>query len=324
MKSVKNYLFLIPLFFSMAIHGQAIEVSALIDSSEMLIGQQRRIRLEAIHPQSVTVHFPVVGQTDTLVPGVEILRISPLDTVVENGAKIKVSQEYLVTSFDTGRYVIPPFKFSTQTREFETGKVLLNVSTIEADFDNAQMTDIMDNYDPGFNWKRFFLYFSLLLILAGFAYIGYYIYQYIQRKKLQESGEFVEVDNRLPHEIALQELDEIKEQKVWKQGMTKQYYTGITDTLREYFVKRFQISAMEMTSAEIMDNLKYNNDAAPILDRMRQIFSTSDMVKFAKQEPTQEENEISIMNAYYIVNQTTVIPVDEPKEDKQEESVTDK
>ena len=324
MKLIKSILFFLPLFFSMEIGAQSIVVSAEIDSSEMLIGQQRRIHLEAVHPQSVSVHFPVVSQTDTLVPGVEILRISALDTTVESGARIKVTQEYLVTSFDTGRFVIPPFKFSTQTREFETDKVLLNVSTIEADFDKAQITDIQENYDPDFNWKRFFLYFSVLLILGGLGYIGYYVYQYIQKKKLQEAGAIVEVDNRLPHEIALQELDEIKEQKVWKQGMTKQYYTGITDTLREYFVKRFHISAMEMTSAEIMDNLKYNNDAAPILDRMRQIFSTSDMVKFAKQEPTQEENEISIMNAYYIVNQTTVIPVEEEKEEKTEDNVTEK
>lgn len=309
MKSIKKHILL---FFLSCIGGtiaaQTIDVSAKIDSSSMLIGEQRHIRLEVIQPQSAEVRFPIIGHTDTLVPGVEILAISNLDTIPADGVRLKISQDILITSFDTGKYVIPPFKFTTRTKEYECPRIYLQVSTIEADFEKAQITDIAENYDPGVNIKRIFLYLSILLILACLGYIGYILFNYYMRMKAIQTETEEKIDPRLPHEVALEELNEIKEEKVWKKGFTKQYYTNITDTLREYFVKRFNISAKEMTSAEIIDSLKYNSDASPILDNMKQIFSTSDMVKFAKQEPSQEENELSILNAYRIVNETILIP----------------
>ena len=312
MKTLKNGI-LFFLFFILSIatsHAQSIDVSATIDSSSMRIGEQRHIRLQVIQPQSAVVHFPIVSQSDTLVEGVEILAASKLDTTKVSGAIVKISQEILVTAFDSGRYVIPPFKFSSKIKEFETEKIFLDVATVNADFDHASITDINENYDPGFNWKRFFLYLSILLIITALAYIGYLAHTEYRRRKKEENETKPIEDNRLPHEIAIAELDVIKEEKVWKNGFTKQYYTSITDTLREYFIKRFNISAMEMTSSEIVDSLKYNSDAAPIMDKMKQIFTTSDMVKFAKQEPSQEENEMSILHAYQIVNETIVIPAE--------------
>ena len=44
-----------------------------------------------------------------------------------------------------------------------------------------------------------------------------------------------------------------------------------------------------------------------VLDKLRQIFSVSDMVKFAKVHPSDEENELSIVNALFVVNQTVVL-----------------
>ncbi len=322
MKRKKGYIILLILctIASFSAKGQSVAVKASIDSSAIRIGEQRHIKLEVLQPQNAVVHFPVINQTDTLVPGVEILAISKMDTTVENGTKLRITQDILVTSFDTGKYTIPPFKFITKVKELETEKLFLNVATIEADFEHAQVTDIAENYAPGVNWQRILLYLSILVILAALGYIGYILYKAFKRKE-EEVVEEVK-DNRLPHEVALEELDHIKEEKVWKQGFTKQYYTNITDTLRTYFVKRFKISAMEMTSAEILDMLRHNNDAAPILDNMKQIFYTSDMVKFAKQEPSQEENELSILNAYKIVNDTAQAPEPESQADgeKQEES----
>ena len=314
MNSIKRsiFLFICTLLAGSAM-GDAIGVTASISTSEMKIGEQCKIQLEITQPQSANVLFPIFAN-DTLIPGIEILNISKLDTT-SVGGDIKVSQEITITSFDSGKYVIPEFVFESKVKKYETEKLFLTVTTIEADFVHAQITDIQDNYKPGFNWKRFFLYLSILCILGGLGYIVYLVYQYFKRINELESENVVVEETRLPHEIALEELNVIKEEKVWKIGKTKQYYTSITDTLREYFVKRFKISAMEMTSSEIIESLQRNNDAAPVIDNMKQIFSTSDMVKFAKQEPTLEENELSILNAYRIINETIYIPpTTEPEE----------
>lgn len=313
MKRKKLYflLFIFSLLGCLNSFAQVVTVNATIDSSDIKIGEQRRIRLEMVQPQNMYVQFPIVSLTDTLVPGVEVISASKMDTIVETATSIKVYQDIIVTSFDTGKYVIPPFLFVTKLKKLNTEKLFLNVSTVEADFKSSEITDINENYDPGFNWVRLLLYLSIPVILLCLAFIGYTVYQFYKQKRLKEQEQVVKVDLRPPHEIALQELDEIQEQKIWKQGLTKQYYTNITDTLRGYFEKRFDISAKEMTSTEILDSLKYNSDTENVYNIMRQIFYTSDMVKFAKQEPTQEENELSILNAYRIVNETKKNPTTE-------------
>ncbi|MCQ2210758.1 MAG: hypothetical protein MJZ34_10740 [Paludibacteraceae bacterium] len=308
MKSIKRSVFLfIFTILGFSAMSEAIDVNATLTPKEIKIGEQSCIHFEITQPQSASIIFPNFFN-DTLVPGIEIIHVSKLDTTKGDNGDIKISQDIIITSFDSGSYTIPAFKFEAKVKIYETEKLFLNVNTIEADFVHSQITDIEDNYEPGINWKRIFLYLSIFVILAGLGFIGYTIYQYFKRIKETTDNDIKEIDSRLPHEIALEELDVIKEEKVWKQGQTKQYYTSITDTLRQYFEKRFNIAAMEMTSSEIIESLKRNNDASPVVDNMEQIFSTSDMVKFAKQEPTLEENELSIFNAYRIINETIYIP----------------
>ena len=88
-----------------------------------------------------------------------------------------------------------------------------------------------------------------------------------------------------PHEQAIKELDEIKQQKLWQQGRSKEYYTLITDTLRKYIEERFGINAMEMTSGEILELIRKNSEAQSVYDNLRQILQLADFVKFAKMNP---------------------------------------
>lgn len=78
----------------------------------------------------------------------------------------------------------------------------------------------------------------------------------------------------------------------------------ITDTLRKYIEERFGIAAMEMTSGEILDRIRKEQDADSVSDSLTQILRLADFVKFAKMHPLPDENELSLMNAYLFVNQT--------------------
>ena len=114
-------------------------------------------------------------------------------------------------------------------------------------------------------------------------------------------------------EQAIKELDEIKQQKLWQQGRSKEYYTLITDTLRKYIEERFGINAMEMTSGEILELIRKNSEAQSVYDNLRQILQLADFVKFAKMNPLPDENDLSMMNAYLFVNQTKVEEMQEPE-----------
>ena len=112
----------------------------------------------------------------------------------------------------------------------------------------------------------------------------------------------------------MKELDEIKQQKLWQQGRNKEYYTLITDTLRRYIVDRFGINAMEMTSGEILDIIRKQQEANSVYESLKQIMQLSDFVKFAKMNPLPDENDLSLMNAYLFINQTKVEEIPAPGE----------
>lgn len=300
-------------------YSQAIKVSAALDSSIMKIGEQRKIALEVKQPNSAVVYFPTINGNDTLAQGIEILKITPPDTLKSNNG-LTIKQEYFITSFDTGRYELPPFVFKSKTQSYTTEQLYLDVITYDEDLTNAQLTGMAENYDPPFNWVRFLLYLSIVLGVIGLGALIYYIYKVVQEMKNNQIEEEIVVDNRLPHEIALEELEKIKSDKLWQKGEVKVYYTVLTDTLRDYFTRRFNIPAMEMTSSEIIRSLKYEHDAVDAIERVREIFDISDMVKFAKMEPSQEDNEISIVNAFFIVNKTKKEEVALPEVEQPEET----
>jgi heterodisulfide reductase subunit C len=120
----------------------------------------------------------------------------------------------------------------------------------------------------------------------------------------------------------MKRLHEIREEKIWQRGLDKLYYTQLTDVLREYLSQRFTIQAMEMTSNEILTALRSKGDALPVIEKLKQIFSVSDMVKFAKRQPTIEENESSLVNAFFSVQETIVQPlvplIEEIEKEKEE------
>jgi hypothetical protein len=116
--------------------------------------------------------------------------------------------------------------------------------------------------------------------------------------------------------VALSELDKIKQEKPWQQGRPKEYHTELTDILREYIERVYNVNSMEMTSEEILENLRnlrFEQKNAYL--GLKQILQLADLVKFAKWNATPDEHELSLSNAYLFINQTKVEelkPVTEP------------
>ena len=195
-----------------------------------------------------------------------------------------------------------------------SNQVALKVSTIPVNSDKPEeFSDIKNVWKPPFVWADYYpIIFGILLGLLLICAIIYIIRRIRNKKSLIP---FKKPEPKLPpHEQAIKELDEIKQQKLWQQGRSKEYYTQITDTLRKYIVERFGINAMEMTSNEILELIRQNTDAQSVSDSLRQILQLADFVKFAKVNPLPDENDLSLMNAYLFINQTKEEEVQEPEE----------
>lgn len=308
---MKNSILYIVLFvlLSGSIHSlkaQQVTVKASIDSTHVLIGDQLRLLLEIEKPKDLNVQFPQVP--DTFSSKVEVVNRSKVDTIkLDDNTRIKLMQSLLITSFDSGMHQIPPFYF-----KLKNGQVLDSAATRELAFQVHGMkidttkgpVDIKVPYSAPMTLKEIIPYIlGIILIVA----IIFFIFYYIKWKK-KNVPLFVRPEKPAEpaHIIALRELDRIKVQKLWQQEKIKQYYSEVSDTIRIYIQNRFGIQALEQTSAETIGVFKFRRDLVDSnsLDQLQHILSLADLVKFAKYSPLPDDNNQTLMNAYFFVNQT--------------------
>lgn len=313
-------------------YAQRSTVRATVQPSDILIGEHAIINLEVIAPKDRNIIFPLYP--DTLIKGIEVLRMLPPDTVMTE--VMTISQKYLITSFDSTLYHIPYMSVvdgndTIKSNDFglKVTSPILSDSTMaylellkthqtdSIDFEKLGIHDIKPLQDPPFVWQDYLIYILIpMLIFLILALIGIVIYLIMKKKK---KGYYFKPEVILPpHIIALKELDELKASKIWQKGQEKMYYTRLTDVLREYIDRRFGIDAPEMTSDEILQSVKKATGTVSTIENLKQILYTADLVKFAKYLPLQDENDLSMMNAYFFVNQTKIEEVAKPDENKEQ------
>jgi hypothetical protein len=105
--------------------------------------------------------------------------------------------------------------------------------------------------------------------------------------------------------MAMNKINHIKEEKIWQIEDSKEYYTQLTDTLRQYIKERYGFNATEMTTDEIIQHLADVNDDEAVKE-LRELFETADLVKFAKYSTLINENDQNLVNAIEYINQTKV------------------
>jgi hypothetical protein len=294
--------------------AQTAVIKASIDSTQLLIGEQTKIRLEIAAGKDSPLQLPL--PVDTIIKGIEVLEISKIDTIDIGNNRIQLKYDFLVTSFDSALYLMPPFKLIAGTDTAYSNELALKVSTLPVNTESQQIYDIKDIDNPSFVlwdylWYVLYPLFGLCL-LGGIAYL---IYRLKTKKSLLP---FKKAEVILsPHMIAINALDSIKAKKLWQQGRVKEYHSEITDTLRIYMERRFSIPAMEQTSGEILGKLKRISQVDYVYDDLKQILLLGDFVKFAKYQPLPDENELSMMNAYLFVNGTKMEEIIAKEENKE-------
>ena len=88
-----------------------------------------------------------------------------------------------------------------------------------------------------------------------------FIIRWYKKKFKKEDSECQEiVDNRPAHVIAYEQLELLRQKQLWQKSLFKEYYTDLTDILRQYIDKRFNISAMEMSSEDLIGEFKSHKD----------------------------------------------------------------
>lgn len=300
------------ILFLMATHlySQEVRVDAVLDTSKMRIGEQARIDIYVTYSsreKGIKIQWPSIG--DTITGKIEVVGVSAIDTTLPdktNSTKIFQHQQILVSVYDSGYYAVPPFKFiinNDTLNPLYTNPLFLEVHTVPTDSSATKLKDIKPPFEEKFNWKWYLSYIYWGIGALIFLIIVIIITIYYTRKQNRVVAE-PEKPKIPPHITALEALEKIKEQQIWKEGKVKEYYSSISETIRAYIENRFNVNALESTTDEIMTAFRSQVVDRESKDKLQQLLMLSDLVKFAKMFPIEDEHNFTLQNAFDFVNVT--------------------
>lgn len=282
-----------------------VSVESKIDSIEILIGEQTDVVLSVTAKQGACIKMPVFKPSQYITPGVEVLSDSKADTSQLDNNLIKVTKRYTLTSFDENLYYLPPMKVTVNGKQYQSKSLALKVLTVPVDTLHPEKffppKDVQDNPFQWSDWASSFWYSVLFVLMCVLAY---YLWTRLKENKPVIARVRI-VKKVLPHQKALSEIEHIKADRRLMSEDQKTYYTLLTDVLRKYIKERFGFNAMEMTSSEIIAKLQ-NEEDKKMIDELKELFVTADLVKFAKYSTLINENDANLVNAIEFINTTKV------------------
>mgnify|MGYP001022170516 CR=1 FL=1 len=229
---MKRYLFLITLLTALTgrIIAQSVTVDATIDSLQILIGEQAKIKLQVSLDTDKRAILP--AYTDTLVRGVEIVDIAKPDTqMLNDGRRSLITQEYTVTSFDSALYYLPPMEVLVDNKAYRSKALALKVYSMPVDtLHPDQFFGPKPVMKAPFAWEDWYTSIACAVLFVPFLLLFIYLVKRIRDNK--PIIRKVKVEPKLPpHQLAMQEIERIKGEKVWQKGQSKEYYTELTDAI---------------------------------------------------------------------------------------------
>jgi len=277
MKKKLVYLLFLVGFIGVA---QINPVSIATDTTTIRIGEQIQFKIAVTGKNNII--FPNL-ELDSL-GKVELVEALPIDTL-----KDRLEKKYLLTSFDSGQYVIPRQQVLINNAKYFTDSLLIKVTTVQVDTLKQKMFEIKSIKSEPKTFDDYkHLMWWILLILAVIGVILYFIF----RKKKEKEVEKIII---APIREAFLRLKELDEKQLLQQNKVKIYYSELTDIVRTYIEKDIKIPALESTTNELIETIIDFNESSNLgiskdtIKQLKDVLQNADLVKFAKSNPFIEE-----------------------------------
>lgn len=254
------------------VQGQAVTT---LTTDTIALGDQTTLCI------SHTDSFP---STDMLTQGSIVALSQTFDTA-------KREQRTILTCFEPGEHYL----------HIGDDSLLIVVNDVEVDTSSIEIRDIAPLQKVPYTFWEIFRW---ILLALGIVAIGLGVWWILtHHKKMEEMlGMSEPVDTRTPAQRALDNLETLRRQQLWQTGKVKEYHTLLTDAVRQFIEESTGIRATEMTSDETIEAVE-SGQWRTESSLLRNIFSTADLVKFAKSEPLPYEHDRSMNDAIAFINQ---------------------
>ena len=286
--------------------AQQVEASAKVQDDHVAVGKPFSLDLTMKVPYGYYVEWNEFA-TDTLSAQLDILKRGEIQRTADADSNIVVQQQLTLMTFDTG-YVQVPSVALTYAKSAEnqmrmkayTEPILLYSSTITVDTTQA-FRPMMPPIEQPVSMKEVFPWILgvLLLALAGLA-VWYFVKH--RKPKLDENGEPVKGPVTPPYDKAIGDLESLKQQKLWQTGKVKEYYSNLTDIAREYIEGQFKVNAVEMTTDDILQEVRELDFNPELFGKLKDTMELADLVKFAKYTTSPLENDNAMSDMTDFVN----------------------
>lgn len=281
--------FLCSLAWSSPMRGQDAApqgIRVTVSSTRILLGEPFTLSVQSRFTEAARpVQWPSLPDS---LPHFETLEPVRTDSMASGGL-ITVTRVYRLTSFDSGRWKLPILSATVGKKKYQSDTLSVDVQTVPLE-GNAyrDIHEIIEVEEAPFNWV---LWGAIAL---SFALVALGIWYYLRNRSKPQPPKPAYDSKLSPLEQAMQSLRALRADGLVERGDAKGHFSRLSDTLRIFLTRKFEVPVMSDTTDGILLRLKDLHTGRETLSDLAALLRLADAVKFAKFSVPAEEASQSV------------------------------
>ena len=307
---MKKYVLILMAMFALlgGLNAQNVEVEGKVDNTKVQVGKPFTLDLSLKVPYGWFVEWNDFA-IDTLSEQLDIIKRSEVERTADADSNVIVKQQLTLMTFDTGQIQVPAVGL-TYAKSFDdpdrlkayTDPINLYSTTITVDTTLAYKP-IVEPIAAPVQMKEVFPWILAVLLLALVVF-GIWYWRKHRKTKVDADGNIVRGPVIPPYDKAVGDLENLRQQKLWQSGKVKEYFSSLTDIAREYIEGQFGVNAVEMTTDDILEEVKPLHFSQETYNKLKETMEVADLVKFAKYSAANLESENAMNSMTEFVNES--------------------
>jgi hypothetical protein len=268
--------------------AQPPTIKTTVDKNEILIGQQINYHVETSMPDN-TYRLSWFSVPDSFGNFIAITK-NKIDSNFSNG-NLNFSQDIILTSFDSGRQVIPPLTLTAATLDGDstfnlyTDSIAINVTYSPTD-------SIMPFHDIKniIEVKKTFPWWAWVLVGLGIVVLIIWILFLLKFFKKKKDTNIFE-SKLSPYDESMQLLNDLEKENLLQQNKFKEYHSRLTEIFKRYLSRKTNTYQLHLTTDELLIELNGFDLPKEQISTFANCLRMGNVVKFAKYIPPAFENE---------------------------------